>query len=210
MKRVVVICFCFILSACGYSDYKYYLNIHSIEPPEQNNFTHCFNYGCQTQKNIALPQATSNRLHQLFKTPAASAHDERIKISQAIQIFETDIGALTGTKNDKRGTFRLYQDDADSTKSFQQDCVDESTNTTIYLALLENMGLLKFHKPVFPANRQPLLHGARWWHQTAVIEDIATNENFAVDSWFFDNGQPAAIVPLKIWKKGWQPLKKKK
>ncbi len=208
MKRIIVYCFCFVLCACVDSDYKHYLNLYNIQPPKQNNFTHCFNYGCQTHQNVALPEATSQALQQLFITPVAiSAQEERVKISQAIQIFETDIGALTGTKNDKHGTFRLYQDDAPSTASFQQDCIDESTNTTIYLALLENMGLLKFHKPAFPANRQPFLHGARWWHQTAVIIDTTTNEKFAVDSWFFDNGAPAAIVPLKEWKNGWRPPK---
>lgn len=86
---------------------------------------------------------------------------ERDKISKAIQIFETDIGNITGTKNDKRGTFRLYQDDAPSTKNFQQDCIDESTNTTIYLGLLEQLGYLELHKPVFAANRQPFKSGGR-------------------------------------------------
>ena len=131
------------------------------------------------------------------------------KYPKQSKFLKQNIGALTGTKNDKRGTFRLYQDNAPSTKLFQQDCIDESTNTTIYLALLESMELLKFHKPSFPTSRQPLFNGNGWWHQTATIIDTTTDEKFAVDSWFFDNGAPAAIVPLKEWKAGWRPPKMK-
>ena len=42
-------------------------------------------------------------------------------------------------------------------------------------------------------------------HTTAVIEDIGTGTRYAVDSWFFDNGIPPAIVELSAWKKGWGP-----
>lgn len=209
MIKYIASCFCLVfLASCQSGHYQHYLNLYDIQTPQQENFTHCFNYGCQTRYNIALPQKTNKQINKVFKRPAKTAKIERKRIAKAIQIFETDIGALTGTQNDKHGTFRLYQDDAKSTQSFQQDCIDESTNTTIYLALLENMALLKFHKPVFPASRQPFLNGGRWWHQTAVIEEIGNGEKYAIDSWFFDNGAPAAVVPLKEWKNGWHPDKK--
>lgn len=209
MKRLLTACFCLLLLAsCQGSNPQYYLNLYDIKPPSTKNFTHCFNYGCQTHRNVELPAKTERKLHKLFKPPAKTAKIERTRISKAIQIFETDIGALTGTKNDKHGTFKLYQDNAKTTQSFQQDCIDESTNTTIYLTLLNNMKLLKFHTPTFPASRQPFTGGSAWWHQTATMKEINTGERYAVDSWFFDNGAPAAIVPLKTWKKGWRPPKK--
>ena len=209
MKKCITACFCLLLlTSCQTGRYENYLNLYDIKPPTQSNLTHCFNYGCQTRRNLALPQKTSVKLHKLFKHPSKTAKTERKRISKAIQIFETDIGAITGTKNDKHGTFRLYQDDTETTSSFQQDCIDESTNTTIYMALLEKMGFLKFYKPVFPTTRQPFLNGSKWWHQTAVIEEIENGKKYAVDSWFFDNGAPAAIVPLKEWKNGWHPPKK--
>lgn len=211
MKKLVTSCFCLLLlTSCQSGKYQHYLNLYGIKPPTQDNFTHCFNYGCQTHINVELPKKTIKKIHDLFTPIAKTPAIERKHISNAIQIFETDIGALTGTKNDKHGTFRLYQDGAKTTQSFQQDCIDESTNTTIYLALLENMELLKFHKPIFPASRQPFISGALWWHQTAVIEEIETNEKYAIDSWFFDNGAPASIVSLKEWKNGWSPSKNKK
>lgn len=196
-----------LLSACSDGHYQYYLNRKNISPPTTEQFIHCYDYGCKTKAQITLPSSTENKLRNHFKPAPKDATSEQKKIATAIQIFENDIGALTGTKNDKHGTFRLYQDDAETTRSHQQDCVDESTNTTIYLALLEQMELLKFHRPVFPASRQPFLGGGAWWHQTAVMENIETGEKYAVDSWFRDNGNPAFIVPLKEWLEGWKPPK---
>jgi hypothetical protein len=44
-----------------------------------------------------------------------------------------------------------------------------------------------------------------WPHSTAVIRQLDTQARYAVDSWFFDNGQPATIVPFELWKAGYIP-----
>ncbi len=193
------------LSACSGGTYKDYLRIREIPPPTIEKFSHCYNYGCQTKVKVSLPKSTQTKLKKHFTPRPKTAEKERQKIATAIEIFEKDIGALTGTKNDKYGTFRLYQDDAKTTQHFQQDCIDESTNTTTYLGLLNEMGYLKFHQPAFPTSRQPFFGGGAWWHQSATIKDIASGDRYAVDSWFRDNGHPAFIVPLKEWKNGWRP-----
>lgn len=195
------------LSACANGHPQDYLRMRDIPAPTLQSFTHCYSYGCEKRANVGLPKDTQNKLNNLFKIKPQSAEEERKNISLAIQIFEQDIGEIVGTKNDKYGTFRLYQDSDPKTRRFQQDCIDESTNTTIYLTLLQDLGYLKFHHPAFPANRQPILNRVNWWHQTAVIEEIATGQKYAVDSWFEDNGYPAHIVPLTEWKKGWKPKK---
>ncbi len=198
----------FFITACGAGKSNDYLRMYNIAPPNPNNITHCHSYGCQTRVKITLPAATEKKLKTIFKKPAKNSEEERQKITKAIQILETDIGALTGTHTDKRGTFRLYEEE--KIEGLQQDCIDESTNTTIYLSLLNQMKLLQFHYPIFPANRQPFLGGAPWWHQTAVIQDSETSEKFAVDSWFRDNGHAPFIVPLQEWKDGWMAPKDKK
>lgn len=207
MKQLLLLPLLF-LTACG-ADGKYtdYLRMSDIAAPTPERFTHCYDYGCQKRAYVALSAETQKNLKQNFKPTAKTSEQEKRQIETAIKIFEDDIGAAVGTKNDKRGTFRLYQDGDASTRSFQQDCIDESTNTTIYLGLMEQMGLLKFHKPIFPANRQPFLSGSPWWHQTAVMKDLESGEKYAVDSWFRDNGHPAFVVPLQEWKDGWLPPK---
>lgn len=206
MKHLIIISVLF-LNGCASGHYHDYLRHRNIALPTVNAFTHCYNYGCTKREIIALPASTQKRLKAHFTPAPQNAETERKKIETAIQIFEEDIGETVGTKNDKRGTFRLYQDASKESRTFQQDCIDESTNTTIYLGLLQQMELIQFHKPVFPANRQPFFSGAPWWHQTAVMEDTKTGEKFAVDSWFRDNGHAAFIVPLSDWKSGWMAPK---
>lgn len=207
--RKIILLLPLVLSACVTSGGKYqdYLRMYGMQEPAVDNFIHCYDYGCKRRMQVALPDYTQKRLKQNFTPTAKSPEKERQQISTAIKIFEEDIGAITGTENDKRGTFRLYEDDDEKYNNFQQDCIDESTNTTIYLGLLEKMKLLKFHRPIFAANRQPFTTGLPWWHQTAAIEELETGEKFAVDSWFRDNGHLAFIVPMDEWKDGWIPPK---
>ncbi len=206
-KNIFLVALLLCVSGCISNPHLHYLRSYNISEPTTNNFTHCFNYGCQRRTQASLPESTKEKLIRLFTPIAHDKKSERDLISQAIQIFEQDIGELAGTNHDIRGTFRLYEE-GNKVKGPQQDCTDESTNTTIYLALLDQLSLLKFYKPAYPANRQPFFSGAPWWHQTAVMQDKETKEKFAVDSWFRNNGEPAYIVPYKEWKNGWMPPKK--
>lgn len=63
-----------------------------------------------------------------------------------------------------------------------------------------NDGLLSYHAPVNIARRlRPYLYQ----HYSAVIEEIATQKQYVVDSWFLDNGKPPIVLPLSLWKRGW-------
>lgn len=207
--RVLTLAALLILSACTSGRSSDYLTMQNIPVPTEAELTQCYNYGCQQKQRVEPPSATLKAIKKIFTPASTTTEQEQSRISQSIQIFEQDMGEITGTKNDIRGTFMLYGEDTPATRSFQLDCVDESTNTTTYLTLLNNLGYLKFYTPVFPAVRQPLLGGGGWWHQTAVIQDKATGEKFAVDSWFEDNGAPPYIISLNSWKKGWHPDKNK-
>lgn len=195
------------LTACVGGNNIDYLHMRDIPAPTAERLTHCYNYGCDKRETIKLPSSTLQKINSIFAAPSQNKEQEQEqnRIIKSLQIFENDIGEITGTKNDKGGTFLVYKNDTPEAKSFQQDCIDESTNTTTYLTLLNNLGYLKFYTPAFPANRQPFASGNRWWHQTAIIKDIETGERYAVDTWFEDNGTAGYIVPLKDWKSGWKP-----
>lgn len=193
------------LSACAGGNNIDYLEMRDIPAPTIESFTHCYNYGCAKRETIKMPATTLKKIKSHFTPRPKDADAEKKAIIQSLQTLEQDIGEIVGTKNDKRGTFRTYQDDSIESKSFQQDCIDESTNTTTYLTLLNNLGYLKFHSPAFPATRQPF-SGGNWWHQTATIVNNETGIRYAVDTWFEDNGKAGYIVPLHEWKDGWKPL----
>jgi hypothetical protein len=36
-------------------------------------------------------------------------------------------------------------------------------------------------------------------HWSAAIEERTSSMHYVVDSWFYDNGQPAVVMPLDDW-----------
>lgn len=136
-------------------------------------------------------------MHALFEPLPPDAAAERAAIAQAIGILEDLIGAKAGTDDDRAGTF------GNSAWPGQLDCNDEAVNSTTYMRLMLADGLLRFHRISNPTTRGGFLIFGR--HSSAVIQEVASGEKFAVDAWFYDNGQPAVILPLSVWKDGWRP-----
>jgi hypothetical protein len=132
-----------------------------------------------------------------LQTPASVAADERAAIAHAIALMEQTVGNKTGTSGDRGGNLAGFGTPG------QMDCIDESNNTTTYLKLLQQAGLLKFHEVRERSTRFGLFAGMP--HTTAVIRDIENRQDYVVDSWFFDNGERPVIMPLEEWKSGWSP-----
>ncbi len=191
-----------VLTACGtaHNDYKDYLARKNLTNQTPERFTHCHGYGCQSRTAIELNEKEWRDIVKPMTEPSKSAAEEQTRIKTTIANFENAIGALAGTGEDIRGTFK-------KTGTYQLDCVDESTNTTVYLSLLEQHGLLKHHAIMSPTSRMPIINAGRWPHQTAVIRENTNGKNYVVDSWFHNNGIPPEIIPLETWKKGWKPEK---
>ncbi len=167
-----------------------------IRHPEPAHFNICFNHGCQNLADVRLTPEQWREIRQLFPAKSVSPQQERERIAQAVGRLETLVGRLTGIDNDRGGSL------AGLWSKNQMDCVDESTNTRHYLVMLKNDGLLNYHVPAENERRfRPYLYQ----HYSAVIEETTTHEKYAVDSWFRDNGQPAVILPLSVWKRGWTP-----
>ncbi|MGZ9107435.1 MAG: hypothetical protein ACXW4B_01295 [Micavibrio sp.] len=194
------------LSACAGSmpdqphPYQDYLNQKNLGLPETDDFQHCRGYGCAFRDRVSLDKNEWRQVKGQFRN-VKNADQERQAIGRTIGMLEQKIGVKTNTAGDIAGTF-------DNVGKYQLDCVDESTNTTIYLALLEKHKLLQFHKVSAPTTRTPftgMASGRFWPHQTAVIFETASGQGYAVDSWYRDNGFPADIVKLDDWLYGWGP-----
>ncbi len=202
MKLILLITTMF-LGACLQtpSASELYLTRKNIPTPTQTSLPHCRGYGCQYIETFSLSDEEWNTVTSALTAEATapqSAAAERKAISLTIGAFERIMGAKAKTSGDIQGSLTKMG-------NFQHDCVDESTNTTIYLTILRDQGLLRFHNIEGPNTRSILFLAGRWPHQSAVINDKNTGERFAVDSWFHDNGTPAEIVPLDEWKRGWKP-----
>jgi len=165
--------------------------------PTPTAFSVCHDMSCHSISDASLSNTQWDDVSQLFTPSAENATVERQQIQHAIALLETLVGEQLGTHADNAKN-RL-----DGSRSGQLDCIDEATNTSVYLRLLESENLLMWHKTAPRTSRGPLSGQAP--HNTATITDITTGQRYAVDAWFKANGKPPAIVVLTDWYQGWRP-----
>ena len=152
-------------------------------------FVHCYDFGCKSQQSISFSPNNWQRIQNIFNENSFNAFEEKQAIRQAIALMEQFSGEIVGTSNDKAGNYPGYDIDK------QHDCIDESTNTFQYLKALEDHNLLRWHR-VEPKKRRIVWFISHW---TAVISENDSGQQFAVDSWYRDNGQPPYLQKLEDW-----------
>ena len=167
--------------------------------PSLNGFDVCTGGGCAEVKHLVLTDDEWQSIASVFMNAGnvTDPEQERNLIAQAIGAFESIVGSKTSTETDLAGTF------GNSDYPGQLDCNDEAINSTTYMRLMRQNGLLKLHEIEDMRTRNFFFTG--WPHSTAVIKEVATGQRYAVDSWFYDNGFPATIVPFNVWKAGYIP-----
>ena len=152
----------------------------------------CYNYDCAADANVTFSDQQLANVAGLFKAIHDTA-SEREAIAQAVGMLSQYAGEQSPVFHDKGR-------DNDGNIDGRMDSSDHSINTTAYLSVLENRGLLKLHRV-----QSRVVRGATKAHWAARIAEIHTHQEFAVDSWFFANGHPAVIFPLDEWLKGAKP-----
>ena len=175
----------------------YHFQEFNAREPRGNTVYVCHAYGCQMQTAVTFHAEQIKQIAELMKKTkkADSAAEERRAVAYAIGWMETYTGNIVGTKDDRPGMD--FDGSGDPT---QQDCVDEATNTTAYLLILQGNGLLKFHTVGRPFSRGNILLGvSNWPHWTAVLWETANKQKWAVDSWIYVNGENPAIVEAERW-----------
>lgn len=153
-------------------------------------FTVCSGYECSRSDTLTLSDGQWREIRALFTPVAASAREERATLRRAIARMEQMVGERNGTSADLGGNV------AGGGMPGQMDCIDESRNTTTYLKLFQQDGLLRRHEVRERAQRDKWIIDVHW---TAVIRDTDSGQWYAVDSWFLDNGQPPYVQKLEDW-----------
>lgn len=167
------------------------------QKPTLEHFSFCWGGTCAAVETVSLAPEEWERVRSLFTPLPVHPEQERERIREALGLFEHLIGPKTGTSGDRAGTF------GNTAWPGQLDCNDEATNSTTYMRMMRDAGLIRFHDILDTKTRGGFLIFGR--HSTAVIAEIGTMQRFAVDSWFYDNGHPATILPLSTWQAGWKP-----
>jgi hypothetical protein len=165
--------------------------------PSLQAFEICQGGGCTRSDQLQLTPPEWDNVVQIFTPQAENAEQERQQIAQAIGMLEDITGTKIGTTADRAGTF------GNSEYQHQQDCNDEAINSTTYMRLMQQAGLIRLHTILDTRTRKFFFTG--WPHSTAVIRENDSQAEFAVDSWFYDNGHAATIVPMALWKEGYIP-----
>ncbi len=169
--------------------------------PSLNAFPVCYKHTCAAVATISLDPREWGEIKKIFRPGADSPETERQLIRKAIARLEVMIGKKVNTSNDKGGNLDgMFVHDG-----YQMDCIDESSNTTTYLALMQKDNLLKWHKVQPTKTRGFFIFGMP--HTTAVIKENQSSKIWAVDSWFFDNGVEPVVLPISQWSDGWSPKK---
>lgn len=157
--------------------------------------TICYNYGCYARAPANYSEAQLERLHQQLAA-AVDASAERAAISAVIGRMYAIAGEQTPVWRDKGGNY------ADGGENGKMDCIDHSTNTSAFLRLMQAHGWLRFHEVLEPIMRRRYFFAEHW---TARVREREAQGVYAVDSWFFDNGQPATVLPVEDWLAGRTP-----
>lgn len=189
----------FFCAACTASPTTLLLARHVGPDLSYHDFVVCKDYGCSTIVPMALENDEWAQVSNLFSPPAPDPESERQRIADAIALLERVVGPKAGTEGDEAGAALLI-----AGKQEQQDCIDESFNTSTYLMLLEWNGLLRWYHAGAPARRGKFID-LKWPHNTATVVEYLTGDRYAVDSWFHKNGERPEIVPVDLWLKGWRP-----
>lgn len=189
------------LSACshaGFGSLEGHFATFHVPPPLGTTVTVCHAYGCQMKTKFKFNDADVAELKAImakWRTKADTPEDERRGVAYAIGWIERRVGDVIGTKDDRAG-----MDFAGNGDPTQQDCVDESTNTTSYMTVLANIGLLKHHTVGIPFAKENYLRGvAGWTHWTAILVEKPNGQRWAVDSWIYANGENPAVVKAEEW-----------
>lgn len=159
----------------------------------------CFNYACLSTATVSYSRQQLRQVRDLLDDATDAAH-ERELIGVAVGRMLGWAGQQSPIHADRGGNF------ADDGVYGRMDCIDHATTTTRLLRLLEQRGWLRWHRVLAPEVRTRLVIFDHW---SAVIEEAPkapfrdehplSRARYAVDSWFYDNGQPAVVMPLDEW-----------
>jgi len=169
----------------------------SLPAPTPASVVVCHGFGCRLRTQVGLSAADHAKLTQFLAAGRASAEAERKAVAQAVAWFQRRVAPEAGT-----ASARAYATGPlDAQQASQFDCIDASTNTTTTLMLLEELGLLRFHRLIAPVSRNIFL-GLGVIHTTAVLVELQGGREWAIDSWVRNNGVPPDVLPLKTWYAG--------
>ena len=174
---------------------EYLYSSVSIYPPSATSMTVCYGFVCRRRETLDFTEADRKALTQIMSAGRASAVAERAAVQKAVVWFDRRMGPVIGTdKRVAKADFRYFDD------KHNYDCWDTTRNTTSLLLVLQQWGFLKHHVVGDPRYRGNTLV-LQTPHNTAVLVELATKVEWAVDLWPRGYLQPPDVMPVEKWVK---------
>jgi hypothetical protein len=164
----------------------------SLPFPTTERVVICHGFACKFRTLIGFGANDQAELRKIM-AKIATAEAERAAVAKAVAWYGKRIAPEAGTAGAKaRATAESSGDSA------QFDCVESSLNTTSILLMLQQLGLLHYHRVEPYVSRITL----SWVHSTAVLTDLKTGQKWAFDTWVRNSGEPPDVRPLGDWYRG--------
>jgi len=149
----------------------------------------CYDYGCQVADYFEITSENIQQIEMLF-IPVQTPLQEKEAVSKAIGYIEKIAGEQTPTYHDKGEN---HNDDG---VEGRMDCIDESNNTYTYLRWIEKQKWFRFHRTGSLINRYRFFISPHW---AVELNELNKEKKYVVDSWYFNNGEPAVIMNISQW-----------
>jgi len=162
--------------------------------PEGTRIVACHGYGCSRRQALSVDGDWLSRASTFLKAGRTSPKAEREALARVVSTYTAYLAASLGGTPDIPGSPARM-----SGVHGQMDCLDETANTTSLLLVLQERGLLIYHKVEPPESRGFFLDG-RYPHFSAVIREKVNGREWAVDPWRKAPGQKPEILPLVEWR----------
>lgn len=154
----------------------------------------CFNSSCARRSEVTLSQADFRDVARHLAVCAEDSLDSRL---QRVRLAVWRMEALVEQRLPVLANDRAVNDSEFGIDG-RTDCVDNATNTTTYLHVLRELGVLSGWTVAEPRVRQRF--NVERVHWTATIIDPASGARWSVDSWFRPNGHLPFVMDLAAWR----------
>lgn len=174
---------------------------YRIHPDGSVTLRICFNWSCSSRETLTFTAEDLSVVTQQMAYCGGKALYDRL---QRIRIGIWQMELLAQKYQPLLAKDRAINDQ-DQNVQGRTDCVDNSSNTTTFLHILQDFSALPGWSVRPPQVRDLFLLSQVHW--TAVVADQKSGKQWSVDSWYRPHGHLPFVLPLLDWqdgKKGWK------
>lgn len=164
-----------------------------VPPPTASRITVCYGFVCRLRMHYDFTPGDRKALTELLAKAKPSADAERKALQLAVNWLDRRMGPILGTSQ------RVARADIRHRAADQNyDCYDTTRNAVSLLLVLREWGLLRHHTISDPRYRGTLIFG-QTPHNTAVLKDRITGEEWALDLWTKGYNELPDLMPVAQW-----------